>query len=164
MYLLLNCRRLRSRLDALHTNLAERVEQGQKAAHDTKAGERSFQEQDSVYVKYYERGDGWKWLSGKIVKCKGPLSFDVWLEDGKVCRRHQDQIRKRADEAYDTWTGDRSSTDVATEDQEQNGDRAQDEQEALNEDVNNLGVGDRPEIEKKIDQENQRRYPSRDRR
>ena len=33
----------------------------------------------------------------------------MWLEDGKVCRRHQDQIRKRADEAYDTWTGDRSS-------------------------------------------------------
>ena len=48
-------RRLRSCLDALYPNLAERVErkqQGQKAA------ERSFQEQDSVYVKYYERGGG----------------------------------------------------------------------------------------------------------
>ena len=88
----------------------------------------------------------------------------MWLEDGKVCRRHQYQIRKQADEAYDTWTGDRSSTDVAAEDQEQDGDRAQDKQEALNEDVNNLGVGDRPEIEEEIDQENQRRYPSRDRR
>ena len=40
-------------LDALHPNFAERVErkqQGQKAAHDTKAAERSFQEQDSVYM------------------------------------------------------------------------------------------------------------------
>ena len=58
---LLYGRRLRSRLDALHPNLAERVErrqQGQKAAHDTKAVERSFQEQESVYVKYYARGGG----------------------------------------------------------------------------------------------------------
>ena len=56
---LLYGRRLRSRLDALHPNLAERVErrqQGQKAAHDTNAVERSFQEQESVYVKYYARG------------------------------------------------------------------------------------------------------------
>eukprot|EP00731_Ephydatia_muelleri_P018553 Em0011g593a len=61
-------------------------------------------------------------------------------EDGKVCRRHQDQIRKQADEAYDTWTGDRSSTDVAAEDQEQDGDRAQDKQEALNEDVRGVAA------------------------
>ena len=54
-------RRLRSCLDALHPNLAERVErkqQGQKAAHDSKAAERSFQEQDSVYVKNYELKGG----------------------------------------------------------------------------------------------------------
>ena len=81
------------------------------------------------------------------------------FENGNACRRHQDQLRKRADEADDIWTGDRSSTDVAAEDQE-----------TLNEDV-----GDRPEIEEEIEQEahptvivqpevNQRRYPSRDRR
>ena len=93
-------------------------------------------------------------------KSKGPLSFDAWLEDGKVCRRHQDQIRKLADEAYDTWTGDRSSTDVAARRSREEC-RAQDEQEALNKDVNNTGVG---EIEEEIDQENQRQYPSRDRR
>ena len=169
---LLYGRRLRSRLDALHPNLAERVErrqQGQKAAHDTNAVERSFQEQESVYVKYYARGGRWKWVPGKITKCKGPLSFDVVLENGIVCRRHQDQLRKRAGEADDTWMGDRLSTDVAAEDPELNN-GAQDEQE---EDANNSVVGDEPEIDEEIDQEARppvivqqapdRRYPSRNR-
>ncbi|KAL5516506.1 hypothetical protein EMCRGX_G001855 [Ephydatia muelleri] len=170
---LLYGRRLRSRLDALHPNLAERVErrqQGQKAAHDTNAVERSFQEQESVYVKYYARGGRWKWVPGKITKCKGPLSFDVVLENGIVCRRHQDQLRKRAGEADDTWMGDRLSTDVAAEDPELNN-GAQDEQE---EDANNSVVGDEPEVDEEIDQEARppvivqqapdRRYPSRNRR
>ncbi|KAL5505800.1 hypothetical protein EMCRGX_G007305 [Ephydatia muelleri] len=170
---LLYGRRLRSRLDALHPNLAERVErrqQGQKAAHDTNAVERSFQEQESVYVKYYARGGRWKWVPGKITKCKGPLSFDVVLENGIVCRRHQDQLRKRAGEADDTWMGDRLSTDVAAEDPELNN-GAQDEQE---EDANYSVVGDEPEVDEEIDQEARppvivqqapdRRYPSRNRR
>ena len=42
---------------------------------------------------------------------------------------------------------------MAAEDPELNDDRAQDEQEALNEDVNNQVVGDRPEIKEGIDQE-----------
>eukprot|EP00731_Ephydatia_muelleri_P017061 Em0010g159a len=149
---LLYGRRLRSRLDALHPNLAERVErrqQGQKAAHNTNAVERSFQEQESVYVKYYARGGRWKWVPGKITKCKGPLSFDVVLENGIVCRRHQDQLRKRAGEADDTWMGDRLSTDVAAEVPELNN-GAQDEQE---EDANNSVVGDEPEVDEEIDQE-----------
>ena len=42
---------------------------------------------------------------------------------------------------------------MAAEDPELNDDRAQEEQEALNEDVNNQVVGDRPEIKEGIDQE-----------
>eukprot|EP00731_Ephydatia_muelleri_P024869 Em0016g1140a len=84
--------------------------------------------------------------------------------------RHQDQLRKRAGEADDTWMGDRLSTDVAAEDPELNN-GAQDEQE---EDANNSVVGDEPEIDEEIDQEARppvivqqapdRRYPSRNRR
>eukprot|EP00731_Ephydatia_muelleri_P008944 Em0004g1282a len=80
---------------------------------------------------------------------------------------HQDQLRKRAGEADDTWMGDRLSTDVAAEDPELNN-GAQDEQE---EDANNSVVGDEPEIDEEIDQEARppvivqqapdRRYPSR---
>ncbi|KAL5499597.1 hypothetical protein EMCRGX_G011045 [Ephydatia muelleri] len=85
-------------------------------------------------------------------------------------KRHQDQLRKRAGEADDTWMGDRLSTDVAAEDPELNN-GAQDEQE---EDANNSVVGDEPEIDEEIDQEARppvivqqapdRRYPSRNRR
>ena len=43
-------------------------------------------------IVYYEQGGGggWKWLP------KGPLSFDVFIENGNVCRRHQDQLQKGA--------------------------------------------------------------------
>eukprot|EP00731_Ephydatia_muelleri_P023522 Em0015g1105a len=84
--------------------------------------------------------------------------------------RHQDQLRKRAGEADDTWMGDRLSTDVAAEDPELNN-GAQDEQE---EDANYSVVGDEPEVDEEIDQEARppvivqqapdRRYPSRNRR
>eukprot|EP00731_Ephydatia_muelleri_P037580 Em0512g2a len=69
----------------------------------------------------------------------------IFQENGIVCRRHQDQLRKRAGEADDTWMGDRLSTDVAAEDPELNN-GAQDEQE---EDANNSVVGDEPELTKK---------------
>ncbi|KAL5478092.1 hypothetical protein EMCRGX_G024972 [Ephydatia muelleri] len=85
-------------------------------------------------------------------------------------KRHQDQLRKRAGEADDTWMGDRLSTDVAAEDPELNN-GAQDEQE---EDANYSVVGDEPEVDEEIDQEARppvivqqapdRRYPSRNRR
>ena len=35
------------------------------------------------------------WLPGKIVKQTGPVSFLVKLEEGRVWRRHINQIRKR---------------------------------------------------------------------
>ena len=48
-------------------------------------------------IVYYERGGGgggggggWKWLP------KGPLSFHVFIENGNVRRRHQDQLQKGA--------------------------------------------------------------------
>ena len=69
----------------MHPNLAERVErkqEGQKAAHDTKAAERSFQEQDSVYAKYYERGRGrMEMVARENRKMQGAII--VWLEDGR---------------------------------------------------------------------------------
>ena len=40
-------------------------------------------------------GTGQKWLEGKIAGCTGPVSFLVEMEDGKLVRRHQDQLRHR---------------------------------------------------------------------
>ena len=44
-----------------------------------------------MYVKNF--GPGQTWMSGKITKMTGPVSFLVELDDGKIVRRHQDQLR-----------------------------------------------------------------------
>ena len=36
------------------------------------------------------------WLSGKVQEVIGPLSYRVQLEDGRLWRCHQDQLRKRS--------------------------------------------------------------------
>ena len=37
---------------------------------------------------------GKKWLPGHILNHRGPVSFEIQLEDGRICHHHQDQIRK----------------------------------------------------------------------
>ena len=80
----------------LKPHTAERVENKQlqqKAKHDATAKSRVFQVGDLVFVKNY--GSGQRWLSGRIVTCTGPVSFRVQLDDGRVRRCHQDQLRSR---------------------------------------------------------------------
>ena len=91
-------RRLRTRLDAIRLNLERQVEAkllGQKENYDKRARERTFTETDRVYVRNFGRGE--TWLPGDIVQTLGPVSFQVRLTDGRLVRRHQNQIRKRTD-------------------------------------------------------------------
>ena len=84
-------RRPRSRLDLLKPNTAERVEENQlkqKEKHDQRSRERNFAVDDDVFVRNYHNGD--KWLSGKILKKTGPVSYKVRLENGKERRCRQD--------------------------------------------------------------------------
>ena len=37
------------------------------------------------------------WVPGKIIEQMGSVSFQVELNDGTVCQKHQDQTRKRHD-------------------------------------------------------------------
>ena len=67
-----------------------------KKAHDAKCRHRQFHEGDRVLVKNH--GAGPQWLPGTIVKCSGPVSFHVQLEDGRRRRCHQDQLLSRAAE------------------------------------------------------------------
>ena len=43
-------------------------------------------------------GRGETWLAGDV-QTLGPVSFQVRLTDGRLVRRHQNQIRKRTDTA-----------------------------------------------------------------
>ena len=97
---LLMGRRLRTRLDLLKPNTAERVESKQlqqKAKHDVTAKARVFNVGQTVFMKNF--GAGQKWLSGKIIQVTGPVSFRVRLEDGREKRCHQDQLRPRVKDA-----------------------------------------------------------------
>ena len=77
-------RQPRTRLDLLQPNTAVRVERRQgvhKEAHDAKCRHNHFCEGDRVLVKNH--GAGPQWLPGTVVKCSGPVSFHVQLEDGR---------------------------------------------------------------------------------
>ena len=54
---------------------------------------RVFKAGETVLVKNY--GSGCRWLPGRIMEASGPVSFRVRLEDGRLTRCHQDQIRPR---------------------------------------------------------------------
>ena len=86
----------RTRLDLLRPNTADRVEERQrqqKKQHDSKAKARTFKEGEAVLVKNF--GQGSRWLPGKIIEFSSPGSFKVRLEDGRMKRCHQDDLRKR---------------------------------------------------------------------
>ncbi|XP_062401725.1 LOW QUALITY PROTEIN: uncharacterized protein K02A2.6-like [Sardina pilchardus] len=95
--LLMN-RRLRSVLDLVCPALGDKVGQKQamqKEYHDKHARDRAFTESDQVYVRGYS---GQKWIPATLIKRTGPVSWRVKTQDGKVARRHQDQIRPRYDQ------------------------------------------------------------------
>ena len=96
--MLLMNRTLRTRLDAIRPSVASHVEQKQfqqKVHHDVHSQKCSFEEGEEVYVRSFGHGD--KWSAGSITAERGPVSNTVQLEDGTVCRRHQDHIRKHWD-------------------------------------------------------------------
>ena len=84
----------RSHLDLLKPTLAGRVlrkQEKQKENHDVRSKERTFQVGDFVFICDFP--DRKHWLSGKIISTKGPCSYLVELEDGRIVRRHVDHIR-----------------------------------------------------------------------
>ena len=95
---LLMGRRLRSRLDSLKPDLERKVETSQyrqKTAHDTHASERKLEGGKTVYARNFVPGCKPKWLPGTVRDETGPVSCEVELEDGTVCRRHYDHVRER---------------------------------------------------------------------
>ena len=90
---------IRSRLDLLHPDLHSRVEnqQLQQKLNRDPVVPRMLQLSvgDVVYAKNY--GVGRTWSSGVIIGVDGPVSFVVKLEDGRIWRRHQDQLMRKCD-------------------------------------------------------------------
>ena len=47
-----------------------------------------------MYARDFHQGQSW--LTGTIVKCSGPVSYEVKTDDGQLICRHQDHLRKRS--------------------------------------------------------------------
>ena len=93
---LLMGRCIRSHLDLIRPNLADQVEvklEKRKKYHDKYAKAHAFNVGDSVFVR--NTGSASAWLSGSITRIRGPVSYTVKLNDGRMMRKHLDQVRFR---------------------------------------------------------------------
>ena len=87
-------RQIRSRLDLLNLILSNKVldaQSKQKMHHDYHARDRTFNIGDPVLCQNYGRAD--ELLPGHIIVKSGPVSFQIKLNDGRIIKRHQDEIR-----------------------------------------------------------------------
>ena len=95
---LLMGRRLRSRMDLVLPNLAQRVatQQEKQAAYRNKHTQvKTFDKDDKVFVR--DLPSGKDWLPGVITNLFGSKSCEITLSDGRVVRRHYDHIRSRVE-------------------------------------------------------------------
>ena len=91
---LLMGRKLRTHLDLLVPDIGERVRKRQnllKHSRDLHAKDQQFQENDPVMAKNFSQGP--PWITGKIMSKAGTATFLVELSDGRVIRRHCDQLK-----------------------------------------------------------------------
>ena len=66
----------------------------QRLEHDVGTKTREFAIGERVYVKIFSSGKEWRWETGMIYKCMGPVSYVIELDKGGLCRRYVEQIRK----------------------------------------------------------------------
>ena len=86
-------RRLRTHLDQLRPDLGTEVcnrQQFQKMNHDGQNKERTFNVNDSVFVRNYHQGPDW--LPGEVLTT-GPRNYKVTMSNDIVVRHCIDQMR-----------------------------------------------------------------------
>ncbi|XP_045778211.1 uncharacterized protein K02A2.6-like [Maniola jurtina] len=87
-------RRLRGRLDLLRPDAAERVRAAQQAAERRAAPPHTLREAqpgDAVWIRDYAKNSA-KWAEGEVLERKSPVTYVVKARDGRVQKRHIDQI------------------------------------------------------------------------
>ena len=101
-------RRLRSRLDLLHSSLQETVlskQRRMKRVHDEHVRRQTSAPGDEVYTKNFVAGP--KWVPAIIEANTGPVSCKVRLGSGAIHRRNYDQVRARTAQSEvqaQSWT------------------------------------------------------------
>lgn len=85
-------RKLNTLLDKVYPDFSKEMVAKQEKQLQNKPV-RSFVEEDPVFCRSFVPGQ--KWLPSTIVEPTGPLSYRVATPDGKIVRRHTDQLRNR---------------------------------------------------------------------
>ena len=88
-------RKLRCRLDLLHPSdmvggKVSHSQEVQKKHHVGTPRHLDLRPQTPVLIRNYARGP--KWSPAKVQQKHGPLTYSCQLEDGRVVKRHQDQL------------------------------------------------------------------------
>ena len=89
-------RHLRSHLDQIRPDVAQRVQRSQerqKVNHNAHARPRCFKEGDSVVARNFS-GTKATWVPGEVLEVRGPLTYLIRLEGGRIRKRHVDHIRR----------------------------------------------------------------------
>lgn len=109
---------------------------------------------DKVMARDYKQGRE-SWIPGTIVNQKGNVTFDVKTQDGKILKRHSDQLIPRGDSV------------ITTEELEKNKSENFEQKDAIESEIlppENLDKSFNKEIVKSDISSCERRYPLRDRR
>ena len=88
-------RQLKSHLDLLNPSVGKTVQlnqRRQKSLHDRTAHRRQVKTGDAVLVRHFA-GIRCSWVPGLVVAVRGPLTYEVRLDDSHVFRRHIDHLR-----------------------------------------------------------------------
>lgn len=83
-------RRLSTHLDLLHPHSCEKAPVEKQSGHQRTR--RVLQENDQAFARDYQGPN--KWVPVQVVEVMGPLSYKVMTGDGRVWRRHIDQLRR----------------------------------------------------------------------
>ena len=89
-------RKVRTRFDLLKPDLQSIVTEKQarqKEYHDQRSKTRCFSAGQLVMIRDFLSKQ--KWMAGTVKSQRGPVSYEIELEDGRIMRRHIDHIRPR---------------------------------------------------------------------
>ena len=87
-------RKLRTRFNLMLPNPKEHVtsrQADQKSHHDLRSRARSFASGTRVMARMYVGSD--KWIPGIILQQFGPVTYSVEIANGRVVKRHVNQLR-----------------------------------------------------------------------
>ena len=110
-------RQLRSHLDLLLPNVADKVQWNQslqKQTHDYHARDQQLQIDDLVLAKNH--GQGPPWLPSKIMKQSGAVTFLIELTNGTVIRCHMDQLKLNMTSREQSESDSSSTLDISVPD------------------------------------------------